>query len=289
MGAVKGVFGWLGRQGIVYVLLVAAIFASAILVPWLRAEWTRPEIHRGRVQDLERVVVDLRAARTAAQARLATAGVTAKHQSLQQLDEALRTARAAKATAESRRRSAARLERGEELLVRQDYLQTTSHTGAKGTQWFLDWRHPITSLATGLTFLTRIRGEGETTTVSAVRDPFAQVTIVTLPDGASCVLHPRALAAVAQPIRRALRVRTHWRLGSLNAWLTLQLRYVVFHGPARLVVKGGRGCGWRGERGCVFGQEQLVGFSADLGYSVTRTETFRPYFLGREQLLKDRA
>lgn len=182
-----------------------------------------------------------------------------------------------------------RLSAGEELLVRQDYLQTTSHAGAKGTQWFLDWRHPVTSVATGLTFLTRIRGEGELTTVSAVKDPFAEIAVLELPEGANCVLQPRALAAVVQPIGRPLRIASEWRLLSINAWLTLQLRYLVFHGPARLVVKGGRGVRVeRAERGRVFGQDQLVGFSADLAYSVTRTETFWPYFLGREQLLKDR-
>lgn len=182
-----------------------------------------------------------------------------------------------------------RLASGEELLVRQDYLQTTSHAGRKETQWFLDWRHLFTSLASGLAFLTRIRGDGELTTVSAVRDPLAEVTILTLPEGASCVVQPRALAAVAQPIHRRLRVTTQWRLGSLNAWLTMQLRYVIFHGPARLVIKGGRGVRVEhAEQGRIFGQDQLVGFSADLAYSVTRTETFWPYFFGREQLLKDR-
>jgi uncharacterized protein (AIM24 family) len=182
-----------------------------------------------------------------------------------------------------------RLDEGWELLVRQDYLQTTSQAGAKGTQWLLDWRHPVASIATGLTFLTRIRGAGEVTTVSATRDPFAEVTVLALPEGGACVLHPRALAAVAQPIGRPLRVSSHWRLFSLNAWLTLQLRYLVLHGPARLVVKGGRGIRVeRAERGRVFGQDQLVGFSADLAYSVTRAETFWPYLLGRESLLKDR-
>lgn len=184
---------------------------------------------------------------------------------------------------------AVQLQPGEELLVRQDYLQTTSHIGAKGTQWFMDWRHPITSIATGLTFLTRIRGAGETTTVSAVTDPFAEVAVVTLPPTSACVLQPRALAAIVQPQATPLRVTSHWRLFSLNAWLTLQLRYLVFHGPARLIVKGGRGVRVeQAERGRVFGQHQLVGFSADLGYSVTRTETFWPYFLSREPLLKDR-
>lgn len=177
----------------------------------------------------------------------------------------------------------------EELLVRQGYLQTSSLTGEKETRWLLDYRHVLTSIASGLSFLTRIRGEGETTTVSAVRDPFAELTEVVMATGAACVLHSRALVAVVQPVGMTMRITSHWRLLSLNAWLTFQLRYLVFHGPCRLVVKGGRGI--RVEQatsGRIFGQDQLVGFSADLSYSVTRTETFWPYFFGREQLFKDK-
>ncbi|HEX2793674.1 MAG TPA: hypothetical protein VHN58_04525 [Croceicoccus sp.] len=189
----------------------------------------------------------------------------------------------------SRTSLAVRLEAGEELLVRQEYLQSTAASGTKDTRWLLDFGHPLSSLASGLYFLTRVRGEGTETTVSAVADPFAEVTAITLPDGGAAVLHPRALAAVVQRADRPLRITSHWRIGSLNAWLTLQLRYLVFHGPARLVIKGGRGI--RVEPagpGRVFGQHQLAGFSADLAYAVTRTETFWPYFLGRETLLKDR-
>ncbi|WP_066558313.1 hypothetical protein [Croceicoccus bisphenolivorans] len=178
---------------------------------------------------------------------------------------------------------------GEELLVRQEYLQSSSVRGAKETQWMLDLKHPLSSLACGLWFLTRIRGAGEVTTISAVHDPFAEVTAITLPENGGAVVHPRALAAVVQREGQPMRISSHWRIFSLNAWLTMQLRYFVFHGPARLVVKGGRGV--RVEpagAGRIFGQDQLVGFSADLAYSVARTETFWPYFLGREQLLKDR-
>ena len=182
-----------------------------------------------------------------------------------------------------------RLAAAEELLVRQSYLQTTSQGGTKATRWLLDWRHPLASIASGMKFLTRIRGAGETTTVSAVEDPLAEVTVLTLPDGSSCVLQPRALAAVVQPVDRPLLVKSHWRLGSVNAWLTLQFRYLVFHGPCRLVIKGGRGVRVeRAEQGRIFRQPQLIGFSTDLAYSVTRAETFAPYFLGREQLFKDR-
>lgn len=185
--------------------------------------------------------------------------------------------------------AAIKLAAGEELLVRQGFLQSTSSAGAKTTQLLLDWSHPLSSLASGLAFLTRVEGDGETTTVSAVKDPYAEVAVLHLPRGAACVLQPRALAAVVQPTGQPIRITSHWRLGSLHAWLTLQLRYLMFHGPAQLVIKGARGVRVeKGERGRVFGQDQLVGFSPDLAYSVTRTETFWPYFLGLEQLLKDK-
>lgn len=181
------------------------------------------------------------------------------------------------------------LAEGEELLVRADHLQTSSTRSGKRTRWLLDWHYPLTSVFTGLWLLTRVRGAGERATVSPRHEPFSEVTILDLPDGAACVLQPRALAAVVQPIARPLRVSRHWRLFHLSSWLTMQFRYFVWHGPARLVVKGGRGV--RTEpagQGRIFGQDQMIGFSADLEYRVTRTETFWPYFLGREPLVKDR-
>jgi len=55
------------------------------------------------------------------------------------------------------------------------------------------------------------------------------------------------------------------------------------------VLKGGRGIRVeRADQGRIFGQDQLIGFSVDLAYSVVRTEPFWPYFVGREGLLKDR-
>ena len=181
------------------------------------------------------------------------------------------------------------LQPGEELLVRQNYLQTLSDAVESRTKWLLDARHPLSSMASGMMFLTRIRGDGQTLTVSDTQNAFAEVAIIDLPAGSACVLQPRALAAVVQQRNAPMRITSHWRLFSLNALLTMQLRFLVFHGPARLVLKGGRGVRVEPAReGRILGQEQMVGFSADLAYSVTRNETFWPYFLGRESLLKDK-
>lgn len=188
---------------------------------------------------------------------------------------------------------------GEELLVKQGFVQTIAHGGTKDTRLLLDYRYPISSLASGLAFLTRVRAgprgsEGDSTTVSATRDAFAEVTSLVLPEGSAVVLQPRALVGVVQPIERPMRISSHWRLGTLNAWLTWQLRFLVFHGPAQIILKGGRGVriepagiGKNGG-GRSIGQDQLIGFSAGLAYSTGRTETFLPYLFGQEPLLKDR-
>lgn len=177
----------------------------------------------------------------------------------------------------------------EELLVRQGYLQSTSTVARAQTQWLLDWRHPLSSLASGLVFLTRVEGEGQMTNVSAVHDPLSEVAVLDVPGGAGCVLHPRALAGVVQPKGRPVRITSRWRLFSPSAWLTLQLRYLTFHGPVRLIIKGARGVRVElaGE-GRIFAQDQLVGFSADLSYAITRNETFAPYLFGRAPLFKDK-
>ena len=177
-----------------------------------------------------------------------------------------------------------------EVLVKQGYEQTSSDSGDKATQMFVDSRFPFTSLVSGLWFLMRIRGgPADTVTVSARDDPFAEVALLDIPDGASMVLQPRAIAGVIQPRSQPLRITSHWRLGTLNAWLTWQLRFLAFHGPATLILKGGRGVRFEpAEAGRIIGQDQVIGFSPGLAYTATRTQTFLPYLFGQESLLKDR-
>ena len=182
-----------------------------------------------------------------------------------------------------------RLDAGEELLVRQGFLQSSPADATLRTRALLDWKNPFASLASGMAMLTGVRGADTTTVISADDDPFAEVTAIDLPAGSAMVLQPRALAAVVQPQDRPLLITSHWRLFSINAWLTQQLRFLSFHGPARLIVKGGRGVRVEPvDSGRRFGQDQLAGFSADLSYSVARNETFVPYLLGHEPLLRDR-
>ena len=182
---------------------------------------------------------------------------------------------------------------GEELLVQPDFLQSSSQPARKRTRWFLNPRLPFASLASGMFALTSVQPEGDAPTrvvVSSQRDPFSEIGVVTLPAGAAMVIHPRSLAGVVKPAGGAARITRHWRLGSLHAWLTLQLRYLVFHGPTTLLLRGCRGVRAEvplPEQPRLINQAATLGFSANLEYRTVRCETFVPYLRGHEALFND--
>ncbi len=181
----------------------------------------------------------------------------------------------------------------EELLVQPQFLQSSARSAGKRTQWLLDASLPFASLASGMFALTRIRPAGDSSTrvvVSAQRDPLGEVGVIDLPAGAAMVLKPRALAGIVKPAGGRLRITRHWRIASLHAWLTLQLRFLVFHGPCRLVLTGCRGV--RSEEPAaaearLVNQAATLGFSANLEFRTARCETFVSYLRGQEDLFND--
>ena len=181
------------------------------------------------------------------------------------------------------------LAEGEVLLIHPEYLQSTPRESKIDTKWLLDWSLPLSSLVSGMVALSRIRCEEPTTIViSPTRDALSEVGILDLPEGSALVFQPRNLVGVVHRSDRPFRITRHWRLASLHAWLTLQLRYVVFHGPARLIVKGCRGARIEAaDTGRRINQAGTMGFSANLWYSTTRCETFVPYLMGEQALLND--
>lgn len=177
----------------------------------------------------------------------------------------------------------------QELLVHPEYLQSSPDRAVKETKWLWDWRLPFTSLASGMIALTRIRATTrETAVISDTRDPFGEIGVITLPQGSALALQPRNLVGVVQRRAQPLEITRHWRLASLSAWLTLQFRYLVFHGPATLILQGCRGI--RVEtagRGRSIDQVATIGFSANVAYSTTRSETFGAYLMGKRGLFND--
>jgi hypothetical protein len=176
-----------------------------------------------------------------------------------------------------------------ELLIHPEFLQSSSIEGSKDTQWLLDWQYPLTSLASNMVALTRIRTATPATFVlSATNDPFGEVGILTVPQDSAIVMQPHNLVGVRQPLGKTVRITSHWRLNSLHAWLTLQLRYLAIHGPVDLIVQGCRGVRVeKADSGRSINQAATIGFSANLSYATRRCETFSSYFLGKQELLND--
>lgn len=182
------------------------------------------------------------------------------------------------------------IDEAHELLVHPEFLQSSSLDSPKDTKWLLDWQYPITSLASGLFALTRIRTTSPTTVViSDKKDPLNEVGQIVVPTGIALAFQPSNLVGLVQLCGQPVMITRHWRLGSLTAWLTFQLRYLVFHGPATLLVKGCRGI--RIEQagsGRSIDQSATIGFCAHLAHAVTRCETFPPYLFGNHSLFDDK-
>ena len=179
---------------------------------------------------------------------------------------------------------------GEELLVRPDYLQSSSERSGKRTALLLNPALPFTSVLSGMYLLTRVRApDGDELVLSPAQDAFDELCMIELSAGAAFVCQPRALAGVVQPLGQRVRVTRHWRLASLHAWLTFQLRFLVFHGPCRLILKGRRGVRMEAAGGGrLIAQAATLGFDASVPWSNARCETFVPYWLGKDSLFNDR-
>lgn len=181
------------------------------------------------------------------------------------------------------------LQANQELLIKPEYLQSASYRAGKRTQVLMNWSIPYSCLLSGMFFLTRVRSLPEDSiVVSATKDPLEEVTIIDLPLGAAVVCQPRSLVGVVQEREKPIKITRHWRIGHLQSWLTLQLRFLVFHGPGQLVVKGCRGVRVEDASNArIINQAATLGFSANLSYANSRCETFLSYWLGYEDLFND--
>jgi len=176
-----------------------------------------------------------------------------------------------------------------ELLIHPDYLQSSSVEGTKETKWLLDWSYPMSSLASGMIALTRIRTDRRKTfVISSTRDPLSEVGVISVVEGSALVFQPHSLVGILQRKVRPVHISSAWRFNSLHAWLTLQFRYLIFHGPAQLIVKGCRGVRVEAPgTGRSINQAATLGFAANLNYATLRCETFGAYLMGRDALFND--
>lgn len=178
----------------------------------------------------------------------------------------------------------------EELLIHPEYLRGPSSNSIASTKWLLNNRYPFTSIAAGLYVLTRLQADTDHThIISAIEDPLAEVALIEISAGSTLVLQPRHIIGVIQSRSQPLHLESKWRLLSVTAWLTLQLRYMIFSGPAKILVKGCRGVRvdpvGAGHR---INQAATIGFSGNLSYSVSRCDPFVAYVRGKHELFDDK-
>lgn len=187
---------------------------------------------------------------------------------------------------------------GERLSVKEEFLQASDEALKKRTRFILDWQIPFTCLACGLFELVEVRNSTErpySVTTSTQDRPTIEVAVVSVPAGSGLVLRPRFLAGVVSGTENRLEIRRHWRLFSLQAWITLQFRYFEFRGPCRLVVAGSRGVrsefldglGKDRPTGRRTNQDSTIGFTPGLRYRSIRAETFWSYYRGKNPLFDD--
>lgn len=179
---------------------------------------------------------------------------------------------------------------GHEMLIRPDYCQSQPVGVKVTTKVLFNWHHWLPSIASHMWMLKHLRTkQAAEIVVSSTVDALEEVALLELVSGEAFVLQSRGLVGVLYKTGQRPRIRSHWRLSTLHAWLTLQLRYLSFEGPATLIVKGCRGVRLENaSTGRTISQDATLGFSANTIYSTVRAEPFVPYLRGKQALLHDK-
>lgn len=129
---------------------------------------------------------------------------------------------------------------GEVLWVRKRFLQASDGGLTKRTRLMLNWRTPLSCLLSGQTRLVELRNgrsDGERREVFAdAEDHFAELAIVSVPEGGAFVLRPSLLCGIIAGLDQPPIIRRHWRVFSWQSWVTGQFGYFEFAGRCRLVV-----------------------------------------------------
>ena len=185
---------------------------------------------------------------------------------------------------------------GEMLRVRPQFLQS-SDEGLKQRRCFvLNWRRAFSCLASGLTGLTELRNErnaGERhVNFASSKDPFAELTIVSVPESGSFILRAGFLVGVITPGGKSVAIRRHLRLFHWQSWVSGRFGYWEFFGPCRLIVSCVSAVTVESLRADDAGelpsrwvaQAGVVGFSPQLALKPVRCLSFWRYFNERRPL-----
>ena len=185
---------------------------------------------------------------------------------------------------------------GEVLRVRPHFLQPSEEGLKRRRCLVLNWRRAFSCLASGLTGLVELRnernaGERRVSFASSV-DPFAQLSIVSVPEGGSFILRAGFLVGVITSGGKSVAIRRHLRLFHWQSWVSGRFGYWEFFGPCRLIVScvsavsvevmrdddtGEQPSRWVAQAG-------VVGFSPQLALKPVRCVSFWRYYTERRPL-----
>ena len=185
---------------------------------------------------------------------------------------------------------------GEMLRAKPGFLQSFDEGLTQKTRFLLDWRLPFTSVACGLGQLVEMRhphvGGALRVNFASAENPPTELTLVSVPEGASFMLRPSYLVGVIGRANERLVIRRRWAWWRWPAWVTRQLRFFEFVGPCRLIVGGPRGVrveslALRDDQPALVRRTNrgaAIGFTPNLDYRAARTEQFWNYFHNRTPL-----
>lgn len=175
-----------------------------------------------------------------------------------------------------------------ELLLRSG-LQSSATSIQGGYKCVLDWSIPFTCISAGLINLQCLRSDWPDHVCVTGQDDHHHVAAITVPAGGAVVLHPRALVGILKPRGKGVLIERPWRIWWLISWVTVQFRYIVFHGPCTLITQGRGGVNAEDAgRSRMIDKRLTLGFDAGLGYGAARSASFLPYLKGQASLFNDR-
>jgi len=187
---------------------------------------------------------------------------------------------------------------GEVLWVRRNFLQASDDGLARKSRFTMSWRSFFSCRFAGLCRMVELRNgrsDGARHVVLACKDdPFAELAVVSVPEGAAFVLRAGFLMGLIATAQQPPVFRRHWRFNRWQPWVSGQFGYIEFFGPCRLVVscvsalkaetvvaqEGGTSLSKR------TAQAGLVGFSPQLGLKAVRSHGFWRYCKGRGPLFE---
>lgn len=188
----------------------------------------------------------------------------------------------------------------EQLVLRENFLQSSTEHSDKFTVWMFRWRYLFTSFASGLFLLTGIRPRPAVSesvaapecqvTISCQTDAATEISEVCIPDGQAAVFRPSFLVGMIFQPDDPPRIVSRWVFNRLHAWVNLRFRYLIIHGPVRLLFAAQRGV--QMESVTPGAQRRInsrltIAYGPQLAYSPRRAETFLAYFRGANPLFDD--